>query len=309
VKIKAALFLIESPLNLLCAWEAVDSFQLDLYKFIIRINSEDKNNKQMLSLLSDLKIRRENITFASIKSEGHVFFRTLPSVKFTAKCLIKSLKFDKVFIGNLDSKLLNFLAIIIGKKKVIVYDDGTKTLVTQRKFNNRYYFNLFTMYDLNLIDQQVIYTNNFNRIRQLIGKVTLIDEGVMLLGGKWSEEGIISERNYFLKIQKICHIHKDKKIMYIPHRSENEDKLRYIASIANLAIKKLEYPVELYGIYNEDMPKKIISFASTALITMKTLYKVDIESYRFEFNHPNYNSYLEIIYKYYESRVPVFDLD
>lgn len=300
------ILLVESPLQLINAYEAINSFKLENYIIYIRYSKEKRNDDQIDELIKILNIKPSNIIKIFLSSKNKNFLDYLKIVFYFFH--FRFCRINRLFIGNLESNFLSIIYKYVPIDKVIVMDDGSKTIALQEKFNNTNFYNLFTIYDLKKIGSQKIYKNNYNRVKSLIKNICNRTDYVLFIGSNMCEMGIISQENYLSLINKIYKYY-NKSIVYIPHRKENEDKLNKIANNKNIIIKKLNYPIELYGIYEKELPSLIASFYSTALLTMKNIYGIHCESFYFDFSKSKYKDVIESVYQYYKKEMRIIYLN
>jgi len=300
------IFFVESPLNLICAYEAIDFFQIKDYKIVVRLTSNDNNNLQITNITRMLRIEQTNIEYINISTTNRSFLDYLKVISYLLKYFF-TFSLERVFIGNIESGFLSLVAMMFDKKKIILIDDGTKTIASQNSFNRGNFYNIFTMYDLPPIEGQKIYKNDFKLVKNFIHEIKIDKNSVLFIGSKISEEGIISESCYLDLINEIFNRYPDKNIIYIPHRGEDLEKISRIENIERVVVKKIGYSVEFLGVNEWELPCKVISFYSTALLTMKSLYNVDVESYFFDYTGSPYKGYIDSIYDFYRGEINVIE--
>ena len=135
---------VESPLQLLNAYEAIHAFHLKHYKIIIRLSDNTENDKQIKFLVQYLDLK--HIKFLTIKAEKKGVNDYIKL--FICKYIFHFRKIDKVFIGNFDSGFFRLILQQIPKEKVILLDDGSKTLAIQNQFTNNTFYHFFTLYNI-----------------------------------------------------------------------------------------------------------------------------------------------------------------
>ncbi|MBA5248787.1 MAG: hypothetical protein FE834_04540 [Gammaproteobacteria bacterium] len=311
-----SIFFIESPFQLINASEAIHFFQIKNYKIIIRLSEVVNSDKQIFNLIDILNIDKEKIELIKIKAHN----KNIGDYVAIAVNLIKCLPYigvDKIFIGNLESGFLSLVIKIFSRKKILLLDDGALTIEIQNnpnKFNQNNFYNLFTMYDFLAFKNQKIYKNNFESIRQNINNLKINKSSVLFLGSPFSEDGYMSKKCYYEQINKISSKYSNKTMIYVPHRRETDEDTREIKGIKNIVVHKLDYPVELIGLHENEIPYKVISFYSTALLTMKNIYKIEADSYHANFDGSvqKKNEAIEkfkLTYKHYQSNIGVKFLD
>lgn len=305
---KKSILFVESPLQLVNAYEAVNFFGLNNYSYIVRLSGSETNDNQMENIVKRLGIN--NVTYLKINAENRTVSDYLHLFFYKYKYLVTSKQIDKVFIGNLESGFFSLILKQFSKEKVILLDDGGKTMDIQNNFDDEWYYDLFTIYDLVPIQKQMVYKNNFTSILESLKNNNLIfnENEVLFIGSKLSECKIVDEKYYLLLMNEISFFYKNQTIIYIPHREESQSKLEKIDLIKNVQVKKIAYPVELLGLYENRMPIKVSSFFSTALITMKRIYNIDVESFSFDYRHVKNKQAMDDTYDYYRHEMNVFCL-
>ncbi len=295
---------VESPLQLVNALEVIASFVLKDYVLYIRYSNNKTNDAQLDKVIEIFNVKRTNIKKIYLSPSNR---RLLDYIKILFYFIYsKTFKVNRLFIGNLDSKFLSVIYNNINKDKIIALDDGSKTIALQEKFNRHNFYHLFTMYFLKNIDNQNIYINNYENLKSLLRNKHKT-EHIIFLGSKLNEAEIISEDKYLSLIIRIAEYYK-KQITYIPHRGEDGEKLKKISEIKNIKIKNLDYPVELYGLYEKEIPNIVASFYSTALLSMKNIYGIEPESFYFDFSASEHKDSIESVYDYYKNEMKVIEL-
>ena len=314
---KKNLIIIGSPLQLINAVEAVNFFKLDNIVLVITFNG---------LLINNIQIEKESISFRCeeiIKiypSSVSKFLQYLKLIKYLQKY-----KFEKLFIGELGSAFRIILANI-DKEKVFLLDDGTATIVDYErsiKINkiNRYSLkelrfltfglkikvkdkiNLFTYYNLEKLPGFEVIKNNLEYMKKDFVLNNIDYDDTIFFFGQPSE--IFSDKKELeLYLYKIVNKFSDKKIFYIPHRSQTKDEINNIMLVnKNIKILEINMPVERYFLDNGIYPKYAISYISTALTTTKILFpecNVNYTKIKNPNLHLNDMKYLNYLYYYFE---------
>jgi hypothetical protein len=296
---------VESPLQLLNALEAIKNFDLKNYILYVRYSKQKTNDEQLDKLIKIFDVQPTILKKINLSSKHRTFSDYIKI--FFYFFYSKFFKINRLFIGNIDSKFLSLIYKNVSKNKIIALDDGAKTIALQKKFNETDFYNLFTMYNLKKLNNQIIYKNNYNNVKSLL-KNKDKTENILFLGTKLNEVGIISENEYILLINKIAKYY-NKNIIYIPHRGEDEKKLNKISKFQNFKIKNIDYPVELYGLYEKEIPNTVASFYSTALLSMQNIYGIQSESFYFDFSNSEHKESIESVYEYYKKEMKVINLN
>lgn len=307
-----ALFFVEAPFQLLSAYEALETYCIDEFEIYIRLSNSGDNDIQLKKLAETLFHNDDNIIYISISVKNRTLLDYLKVLSYCLYSFIIQVKYDFIFIGNYESKFLSLLLKPIQKRKVVLLDDGIKSISLQKKFSDSNNFNLYTMLkNLKPLNNQIIRYNNFSRFNKFRKDNDIVyEESILFIGSKLSEAKITTEKYYIELLGRISKYYKNKQIIYVPHRGENKDKLDTIASILNnIVIKDLNYPVEFYFFYEKSMPLKVVSFYSAALVTISQLYPaVEVTSFYFDYSNSKYKDDIDEIYDYFKNYIEVVKL-
>ena len=316
---KKNIFIVGTPLQVINAIEAIHHFKLKNIVFVIKFNFIQNNIIQIEEQIQAIDKKSEIITIYP-SSKGSKFKHYIQTLKYLQKY-----EYDKFFIGELCS----FCRIIIAslkKEKVYFIDDGNATIVhferdiksnNINKFGMREFrfllygfktqikdkLNFFTYYDLEKLPDVEVIKNNLEYMRKdfVLNNIDYCD--TIFFFGQPSE--IFSDKKELeLYLYKIVNKFGDKKIFYIPHRSQTKDEINNIRLMnKNIKILEINMPVERYFLDNGIYPKHVISYISTALTTTKILFPECTTNY-IRIQKPNFNisdmHYLDILYDYFE---------
>ena len=304
--IRAYLF-VESPFQLLNAYEAITYFKLKQYRFYIRLSGNQANDTQIKYLIERFKIKKDAIVFIHIHSMNKQISDVLKLLFYRIRFLFTA-NIDYVFIGNYESRFFKLILRQFQREKIVLLDDGTQTISIQKQFSDNNFYDIFSMYDLKPYKEQNIYPNSFNMVKNTVNtKIT--DNYILFFGTKLYEEGIINKEHYINLMNKISQYFKDKKILYVTHRGEEESKLEQIGLLQNITVTSFDYPVELFGFYNNNLPEYTASFYSAALYSMYKIYEVKALSFYFNFKNFKLESNINNVYNYYRKHMPVISLE
>jgi hypothetical protein len=293
------LYVVESPFQLLNAIEAIHTFpanQVDLY---IRHSDSSKNDEQLKNLIKKIDLPKEvSVHSFLISSDIKKPLVILKMLVYFIKFRFIANRYEKIFIGCYESRFLR-MALPFNSKTILL-DDGLKTISTQNNFNPGQHFNWFTIFDLQPIGQQKIYKNEFKNLQSHIKQQDSKNKSVLFIGTKLSEENIITEDYNVEIIERIAKENHSSPLKYVAHRGESQTKLERIQEIQNVEIIQLSYPLELLPVYGDFAPSKIISFYSTALITLQKIYQVETIGYKFDYSQSIHKDNIKIAYDYCE---------
>jgi len=262
-----SLFYIESPFQLMQAFELVDSFSD--YRVVIRLGPSEPNNSQLKNLVSLFKLH--NVTYVYCVSQYQC---SILVIKF----IVSSLRCSNIFIGDENSRVFKIVRYFLARDKVILLDDGVATI--NSKPENKLY-RRFTLFDSEQEDNMV---NRFERIRSFIGRQQQTRSISVIVGGKLVEEGIVSRETYLKVIGKmVSNSDNSLDLIYIPHRGEKSENLEILKRSFGVSIVRTRFPIELIEYELNSKLISIHSTFSTAIFSMGVIVKdVKILVYQIE---------------------------
>lgn len=281
------LFVLRSPLQIINAVEAINYFKLKNNILVLIYNRLDSNTKQMKSLLETVKFDKVIHVEEAFRSK---YFKYVKLIKD-----LKQQEYNYIFVGELG---ISYKTIIANteKKKVFLLDDGTATIEYYNKFirhdkYNKYNFreirflfsglkfkvkdkiNLFTYFDLEPVHGIDVIRNDLSYLKSNYMKEAKRDDNVIYFIGQ-PVDGFMDIGFYRDSIEELIK-RFNKRIIYVPHRSEGQEQQDTLSLIYSdlFTIKKPDMPLELYFLENNIYPTHIISYLSTALITLSIIYE------------------------------------
>ena len=299
------LFIVESPFQLINAFEAIHTFKSDGQCLFVRFSGNSSNDLQIRDTLTKLEVKKiATIKELTINSSNRNPVDYLKLLYWKLYFLLNIGRFHKVFIGNYDSP---FMRLVIGARSdVVLLDDGFKSLQIQNSFTEDHYFDWFSIFDLKALSNQTISPNTYTYLHKNLPERPLtVKREVLFIGSKMSEIGVLSEGAYMHLMGQIAKRFSQETLIYIPHRGESETKLDKLSKIKNLRIKSLSYPVELLAIFDPISPKTIASFYSTALITLSKIYQVETIAFKFDYSRSLNATEIEKVYGYCKNHITV----
>lgn len=179
-------------------------------------------------------------------------------------------------IGHLEDNHMLFTSKIVKFKKVVLVDDGMSTLKDYSK-----YFDSKTIkfkYPKKLIFFSIFKFKNDkyyleNNLENILKTKKTISNEVFFIGQPM--ENLLGVSDYYSLLKKIIDLYPS--IIYISHRRDSLQKLKYIKDVLGISVLRLDEIIELFLIKSTSIPKKVISFYSTTLVTLKILFKEQIE--------------------------------
>lgn len=293
------LILVESPLQLVNAFEFIEKFNVTKYLIILRLSGKPINDHQMINLIELLNLDRTKIFKITVEVNSKNFFYFIKIVGIKLFITYLSFFLEKLLIGNYESKFMRFMMKWVGKNKIYLLDDGNKSINIQKSTD----LNLFTMYDVEKKEGQIVLKNDYFCMKNIIKKDKPISNKVIFIGSGMSEIGVVSEA-YYLESVKAAIAHYNNlglDFIYIPHRAESKKKISKISKFKNVNILSLDYPVELVGLLIDFKPEKVAAFYSTAIITLRQIYNYNVETLGFNYSNSYNSKDIENVYKYMKS--------
>lgn len=293
--------IISSPLQFTNFAEYVYQKKLDNYNLIVLYYSKlEISQINKLNSIYNIKIYK--------KVRGFPVLQYIWLLSFGLK--IKSC--DKIIIGNFFSDTHLYLSNIIKKNETVVIDDGiithsipdynlTKKRIVKRnifksiifklfRINNSYpkKFSLFTIFNIDDQKNIQIEKNNLSYIKSKLQSKKQ-KKSALVIGQPFVELNMIDENEYINAIKKIISNFSASAVMYYPSRKEKEEKLSLIKQLNSIEIIQPETNIETYLIKSNSLPKDVIGFTSSALITINKILNskeklIDIYSCRLPLN-------------------------
>lgn len=259
------LYIVESPLQLLCAYEAIHSNKSEPYELLIRQTGRGMNDKHLISCANKLELAYK----VFVLHTDNVYIGLLRNFFLWISLYFK--KYEKVYLGSIYSSALNLIKSILKTKEFIYLDDGAATLRAQLEMSNgvKKVGNWFTFFNIESLDDQKIVKHNFEKIKEKNNK--FINKNIYFIGQPVSAMKGFTAEDYMRCVREIANkCNNEEPLYYIPHRVED---LSLIANIPNIRIIKSSVPVEIFFLENDGaIPQEIYSCYSTALITLPVLF-------------------------------------
>lgn len=278
------LFIVCSPLQIINAIESVYHFDLDNNLLVIIYSSyNDNNNKQMDNIAKYYKWQ-EVLTIGDGKQRSKFF----DYVKTTKK--LQKTQYQYVFSGGFSAAMYMMVANV-EKNKLFFLDDGVETITryNQRlktnkinKFRLKYArfwlfglktklkdrINLFTYFNLKLLPNIEVIHNDLTFFKAKYMVNSTMDENIYFLGQRLR----MNKLKYALYVKEFIS-NANKKVIYIPHRSELvSNELKKALKDQGAMLKYCNMPIEIYFLTNKITPYAVVGFFTTALLTLRFLY-------------------------------------
>lgn len=255
---------IESPFQLLCAYESIFYFNISNYTLYYRKTGKNVNDNQIKNIIKILKI--ENTIELNIPV-NNIIVKLIKSFFF----YINLCRYDFCILGRYTSEFIKPIRTIFKNKNTLYLDDGLETVEIQEAlYNKNVSINMFSAFRYKIINEKAFFLNKFKYIKNKFTDMN--SKEIIFVGSLNVEVGKQKESDYINIIKSIIKTNNIKELVYYPHRTENTDKLKRMSSIENLKIIIPNYTIELHLLLNKIEPEYIYSYYSTAIGTLNIIF-------------------------------------
>jgi hypothetical protein len=277
------LFLVGSPFQCLCMFEAVDYFELD--KFDVIVTYSDTYSLSNIDIL----LKKNKVSYKKLKN-SHIIFDIIPIFFSLRK------NYENIFIGDFNSDNDISIAYIYAKFRAKIYflDDGLQILSyfstykkNDQKIILKFIFNCYKLIAiLKRINTPIFFTifavtsRKFNVIRNPLKRLTNVIKskpiGIYIIGTN-SSVLEFKENNYTNFLVSLFKMLQNRfpydDIFYCPHRRDsNFDQIISLCKSFQIQIFQPKVAVEIDFIENNINPKYLVGFSSNALFTLRLVY-------------------------------------
>lgn len=297
-----ARFIVESPLQLLMAIEAREQFELgDDCELVVLWTSAEASIQSIQDVL-------DASPWENVIDGGPRSLRNMPS---RAK-LIRDLgdnPCELLFVGDYFSPFMRHSLNLQPDGSGWLLDDGRGTFqawelrscptaidrrpdttswsrqlalrALRLKFQEPASLNYFTFFDLVPKPTDQTKRNELGWLRSRLPTSTT-DGSVLLLGAPFVERSHATSEQYSLLLESIAA--SSTSVKYRPHRDEDPEKLRVLAERFGIEVVSGSGTIELALTQSDTLPSKIMSFFSSATLTLQLLVGdiVQVGSYALE---------------------------
>ncbi len=255
-----SIFLVESPLQISCITDA------GLYDInsvvIVRFNGINRNDTLIMSSIEGFR------TYFFKAARGDKISLFLKGVFFFIKYFFFN---GDVYIGDHRSNWMRFFNYLPLRANIYYLDDGFATIVNYEKIsrkNNFFRKNLITRFNLKTLPHKNVYVKKYSIHPVSNAKY---NNNVAIIGCALSANNILKRIDYINILKKVIKCHSNNGVVYFyPHRYEDIEVVNEINRFCTVHIAKVS--IEDYFKEENEVPKVIISFASTALFNLAQLF-------------------------------------
>ncbi|MDA8980737.1 alpha-2,8-polysialyltransferase family protein [bacterium] len=293
-------FVIDSPLQLLCAEEARSHFKIEPENSFLVVVQHDFEAKMLFTIVKGWSLEDwPNIVLiakARVLNVAHLILE----VRRVSSLI--SERVERVFISH-DRMLFRALGRAVKGEEFWLLDDGTGTLrvvenrkVSPEKLGKRRFkdiiiggiglkgeelkkLNYFTFLDIEPLPGEAVIRHGFPMLREGLPKIKRNPDCVLLLGVGIVEQGIVTESEYRSYLDFVEKYYEGKTIYYAPHRVENVQNLKRRFERSSIQVLSLSRPIEIELIEQTlpENPGVLAGFWSTAFTTCRAIFGDDLE--------------------------------
>jgi hypothetical protein len=311
------LYIARTPLQLMNATEARNRFHSSDTNILFCIYRKDIDKKLMLNIIDH---KWQEIKWFKLNIFSRNFYQVLLFTYLKKHAFVNNIYIG--LYGNIISHIIN----TISYEEIIIYDDGNEIIkiaqaindknlkkskfihkIIGKKTDNKFLYKakFFSLYDLSQFGVNYIH-NDYREFKKEIQNIKSSKHKIYFIGSNLIPNYLTKEK-FIMYMKKIIEYYKDYDFIYILHRYENK------SLFDELGIKsvKFENIIEFEFLTQKVIPYKIISFRSTALDTLKTLYGIPIEIIKVKIDDFKDSKKTEMkqLYKYYQNKnIPILDI-
>lgn len=343
---KSALFLVQSPLHVHNAKEAIDKFCITHPTFFI---TTSKRSAKWARMIKNILPTHSHCIFAE-RSDNDIetctenYMRHIP--------WLQNQSFDYVFFC--DTRLYIFVDIVklLRHPNTYLIDDGAATIISihvLRQFDQyfeeyqssvasrrlqienvkRKYkiwnlpqikYNLFTAFDFDRCEKFDVVQNPMHHLAHVHNNVD--PNKILFIGQPLINSGYVNLKTYSQYCDKISQYYGDKDVLYLPHPREDINDARELSKRVGFDLVETELAAEAYLKKEVEAPSMVCGFYSTALWNIAKFHKgLKVDAHRLLLNQSNISQKKHIVrsnhlseldcidlyYQYYQKRMNVVD--
>lgn len=294
-------FIIESPFQMLCVWEAIEEFEIQDFRIVLVLEKNNIRNEQTFSMLQE---RGMEYDLYYVEDMSHAV-KTVPGQE--------NRRYDRVMLGDYDDLRIlcmcsRYAAV---NAKVIFMDDGISSIMILKNLPYRHtpmfarlrtllkgpiglererreifhiwenagineYNFFYTIYSQINSERFAVYPNTLSHLiknsTHSAGSVilivgTVIDDTAKELGIPSSLfEGLLWD-----KLVSVRNQYPEKTIIYIPHGRDYNTHIRQLCECLNIEYIRPKVSIEYFVVKQNLKVEAIFGNTSTALSTLRIM--------------------------------------
>lgn len=273
----ASVFIVGTPLQAICAIEAMHEFEISDYAFYVL---KTIRSIQIFPVLDKYSIQYKVVEPSKISVKKEIL-----------KSIFRLHGYKRAFIGHFQNSIMLLLAMrtLCPKSSVVFIDDGTATLklqygflgigdnkrlsqilITSLCFRRISYKNIFTFFNNTNASTLRYYKNSLKLLKADFDSICCKD--IFVLGTNF----IQYEKDYEYPLDELLVHFKsmmaylsskytDRKVFFVPHGSDDGRVTKQVCDTYSINFFKVDKTIELYFIENRIKPFLLLGFSSTAL--------------------------------------------
>ena len=299
-------FVIGTPFQLLCAWNAIAEFEITEYKFILVLERNNVRNNQVFNMLhsrnmeyevyypEDYRIR--DVIYGNIQGPHSQFTRImsgeilyLPNIAICSMCADKDSVIVYMDDGAASIRVLKGHTMYLNKWstyiKHVLRPNNSRKIMEEQIYSHMKAVGLhdfgffYTIYADIKTHHFITYPNKIDKLHNVVSEMDK-EEAILIIGAEtkdYSHTIDISIPEYegilWCKLQEIKQRHPDKRIIYIPHGRDKNKAIRTFCEFLGIEYYRIEMAIEYFVLNCNYEFTHIYGFFSTAHYTLKLLTK------------------------------------
>lgn len=345
--VKSALFLVQTPLHVINALEAISQFSIEKSTFFIVTSLHNEKWRTMMALMLPQNANK----IYCIRNDFDVEEGTRAYAKHIN--YLVSQEFQYVFFA--DARLYIFVDIVKSLQNPSTYlmDDGTGTIlaihslveygtyfdmsvsrsasrqIEIEKVKRKYglwnlkpiRYHLFTVFDYESCELFNVVDNPMTSM--CFEHKNTTPDSVFFIGQPFVKIKHMTEVDYLQCLQQACSFFRDKKVTYLPHPREEEAFITKLHEREGINVVSTTLTAEKYLMELDNPPKTVCGFLSTSLWNIAKFQKgIDVISFEIpdELFNPLMSrnrsrssevtdlAFIKLIYECYRKRIPTYQL-
>lgn len=347
MKSNSALFLVQTPFHVLNALEAISEFDIKQSTFFIANSAPNQKWRKMIELLlppnaHTILCRRNNLDIEegtkeyaqhvdSLKASGFDFVFFSDARLYIFVDIVNALNNPSTYL--MDDGTGTLLALHNLAHYGEYYDVPISTSAernqlieqTKKKYGlwnlPQVKYNLFTVFDYESCEYYRVVNNPMRCLSHTHSDLAV--DTVLIIGQPFIKIKHMSSSHYLLCLEQICDFYKDKKKIYLPHPREEQSFVDSLKKSEHITVIDTDLTAEKYLMQLPLAPSTVCGFLSTSLWNIAKYQKgIQVEAFRIpqelfnpimasrrkRSNHVTDLAFINIIYDYYEKRIPIHEL-
>tara|TARA_B100001250_G_scaffold147843_1_gene126622 strand:+ start:11696 stop:12664 length:969 start_codon:yes stop_codon:yes gene_type:complete len=319
------LFIVGTPSHYLNLLECIEKFDLkttnsDLIFLNDNYSSSDQLTEDFIKNYIDVK-RWKSVNRITLWDSVTKKIYSIDNIKKICSLIFHILtknfvkKYDHLVVSQVDQFYSQLFYFFVSAKKVISLDEGNAIFKILQRINSRRFrwpipskIIFFSSYDIEVPNGDTLVICNYNFSKKKLKETRIVSSDVWFIGSPYLEDKLVDKELYWQSIEKIRKDFQFKKINYFPHRRESEENLKILQRVHQFSIMRIDCPIELFLLQNNQLPSIISGFSSAALMNLQKITKKDIEIHSYFINTDDKPSDEFIKNQYLDQGITVIDL-